>query len=85
MWFIVGIVAVSMVVPITRIITGHLEKMANIKGDVVHNQIELEKLKQENFVIETEKMKLELEKMKVNSEKNLPLNLKYPDIKNNND
>lgn len=69
MWFIVGIVAVSMVVPITRIVTGHLEKMAKIKGDIVHNQIELEKLKQQNFVIETEKMKIELEQMKENSKK----------------
>lgn len=71
MWFIVGIVAVSMVVPITRIVTSHLEKMAKIKGNIVHDQIELENLKQQNFVIETEKMKLELEKMKINSNKML--------------
>lgn len=65
MWFIVGIVALSMTVPVTRIITLHLQKMARIKGGLMREEIELEKLKQQNFIIETEKMKLELEKMRL--------------------
>jgi len=65
MWFVVGIVAVSMTVPLSRIITSHLQRMAKIKGDLIREEIELEKLKQENFIIETEKMRLELEKMRI--------------------
>lgn len=65
MWFIVGIVGVSMIVPVTRIITIHLQKMAKINVELRREEIELEKLKQQNFIIETEKMKLELEKMRL--------------------
>lgn len=68
LWFIVGIIAVSIIVPITKLVTDHKEKMAKIKGELVSNQIELEKLKQQNFVIETEKMKIELEKLKLDTE-----------------
>jgi len=35
------------------------------KADMVREEIELEKIKQQNFIIETEKMKLELEQMKL--------------------
>ena len=65
MFFIMGIVAISMTVPVTRLITDHLQKMAKIKGELVREEIELEQLKQQNYIIETEKMKLELEKMRV--------------------
>lgn len=65
MLFIMGIVAISMTVPVTRVITDHLQKMAKIKGELVREEIELEQLKQQNYIIETEKMKLELEKMRV--------------------
>lgn len=64
-FFIMGIVAISMTVPVTRLITDHLQKMAKIKGELVREEIELEQLKQQNYIIETEKMKLELEKMRV--------------------
>ena len=60
-----GIVVVVMCVPITAIITEHKRKIAKINIEITHEQIELEKLKQQNFIIETEKMKLELEKMKL--------------------
>ena len=65
MWFIVGIVGISMTVPITRLITSHLQTMAKIKGEIIREEIELEKLKQQNFIIETEKMKLDLERMRL--------------------
>jgi len=68
MWFIVGIVGVSMIVPITKLITIHLQTMAKIKGDLIQSEIELEKLKQQNYIIETEKMKLELKKMQLDYE-----------------
>ena len=60
-----GIVVVVMCVPITAIITEHKRKIAKITIELTREQIELEKLKQQNFVIETEKMKVELEKMKL--------------------
>jgi len=66
-----GTIAVIMVfgIPITAIITTHLQKQMKIKAGMVKDQVELEKLKHENYLIETEKMKLELEKMMLNSPK----------------
>lgn len=60
-----GIVVVVMCVPITAIITDHQRRIVKIKAENVREEIELEKLKQQNFIIETEKMKLELEQMKL--------------------
>ena len=54
-----------MAIPITAIITDHKRRIAKINAEIVHDEIELAKLKQQNFIIETEKMKLELEKMKL--------------------
>ncbi|MDN4606943.1 hypothetical protein QTL97_09165 [Sporosarcina thermotolerans] len=66
------IVAVVMCVPIVAIITEHREKTLRYKTELVREELELEKLKQQNFIIETEKMKLELEQMKLDytSDKN---------------
>lgn len=60
-----GIVVVVMCVPITAIITDHQRRIVKIKAENVREEIELEKLKQQSFIIETEKMKLELEQMKL--------------------
>lgn len=60
-----GIVVVVMCVPITAIITDHQRRIVKIKAESVREEIELEKLKQQNFILETEKMKLELEQMKL--------------------
>ena len=59
------IVGIVMSVPITAIITDHKRRIVKIKAEYVRDEIELEKLKQQNFIVETEKMKLELEKMKL--------------------
>ena len=61
----IAIVGLVMSVPITAIITDHKRRIAKINAESVRDQIELEKLKQQNFIIETEKMKLELEQMKL--------------------
>lgn len=63
--YVLGIVALVMAVPITEVITKHREKIVSIKGEFIREEIELEKLKQQNFIIETEKMKIELEKMRL--------------------
>ncbi|MFC7364693.1 MULTISPECIES: hypothetical protein [Bhargavaea] len=59
------IVMIVMTVPLSAIITDHKRRMARYEADRLQDEIELEKLKQQNFIAETEKMKLELEKMKL--------------------
>lgn len=54
-----------MCVPIVAIITEHKQKIVKYKAEMMRDEIELEKLKQQNFIIETEKMKIELEKMRL--------------------
>ncbi len=62
-----GIIIVGLVmsVPVIAIITDHQRRIVKIKGEFVREEIELEKLKQQNFIMETEKMKIELEQMKL--------------------
>ncbi|MCH4826522.1 hypothetical protein [Planococcus halocryophilus] len=66
-----GMVAIIMVlsIPLAAIITTHLQKQTKIKGQMITDELELEKLKHENFVIETQKMRLELEQMKLEDAK----------------
>lgn len=67
MAYLTGIIIVGIVmcVPITAIITDYKRKTLKFRADMVRDEIELEKVKQQNFIIETEKMKLELEQMKL--------------------
>ena len=64
-----GTIAVIMIfsIPIIAIITGHFQKQSKIKRDMLKDELELEKLKHENYLIETEKIKLELEQMQIRS------------------
>lgn len=66
-----GTIAVIMVfaIPITAIITSHLSKQSKIKASMMKDELELEKLKHENFLIETEKLRLELEKSMLDAPK----------------
>ncbi|MGG0719568.1 hypothetical protein ABE096_18580 [Robertmurraya massiliosenegalensis] len=65
-----GTIAVVMFlsIPIVAIITDHFQKQTKMKHKMLKDQLELEKLKHKNFLIETEKMRLELEQM-VNEDK----------------
>ncbi|SES29209.1 hypothetical protein [Psychrobacillus sp. OK032] len=60
---LIGLVAVVMVfsIPITAIWTTHLRKTQKFKAQIVKDEIELEKLKYNNFLIETEKMRIDLQ------------------------
>ncbi|MGP7818480.1 hypothetical protein [Niallia sp. 01092] len=60
-----GLVAVIMIfsIPIIAITTAHLRKQTKLKHSMLKDEIELEKIKHTNFLLETERMKLELEKM----------------------
>jgi hypothetical protein len=62
-----GVISVIMVfsIPIIAILTSHSQKQTKLKHRMLIDEIELEKLKQQNYLIETEKMKIELEKMKI--------------------
>ncbi|WP_033828892.1 hypothetical protein [Bacillus andreraoultii] len=57
-------------IPIIAIVTSHMRKQATIKQKLIQDEIELEKLKQSNYLLETEKLRLELEKMQKNDYKN---------------
>ena len=59
----IGLVAVVMVfsIPLSAIWTTHLRKSQKMKGEYLKEQMELEKLKYNNFLIETEKLRLELQ------------------------
>jgi hypothetical protein len=61
-----GTIAVIMIfsIPIVSILTFHTQRLAKIKHSMIKDEITLEKLKQENFLLETEKMKIELEQIK---------------------
>lgn len=69
-----GTVAVVMVfsIPIIAIVTAHFQKQSKIQHKMIQDQIELEKLKQENYLIETQKMRLELEQMQLEEFNNKP-------------
>ena len=48
-------------IAITAIITEHLQKQSKIKNKSIKEELELEKIKQENYLLETEKLRLELQ------------------------
>ncbi len=58
-----GTIAVVMIfsIPIIAIITDHFQSQTKMKREMIESQLELERLKHENFLLETEKMKLELQ------------------------
>ena len=66
-----GLVAVIMVfsIPLAGIISSHLQSQAKLKHKLIESELELEKLKHDNFVIETQKMRLELEQLKLEDAK----------------
>ncbi|NMH70995.1 hypothetical protein HF072_19625 [Bacillus sp. RO3] len=66
-----GTIAVIMIfsIPILGIITDHFQKQSKMKQKMIEDQLELERLKHDNFVIETQKLRLELEQMNVKDSK----------------
>ena len=54
-------------IPLVAIVTSHYQKIAKIKHNMIKDEIELERLKHENFLLETEKMRIELNQMKLES------------------
>ncbi|MGE6487070.1 hypothetical protein [Paenisporosarcina sp. NPDC076898] len=62
---LIGLIAVVMVfsIPLTAIILGHLRGNQKLRAKMLKDELELEKLRGQNFIAETEKMRIELEKM----------------------
>ncbi|MEC0347258.1 hypothetical protein [Peribacillus frigoritolerans] len=69
-----GIITVVMIfsIPIISILTSHFEKQSKNKHKMLQVELELEKLKHENFLMETEKMRLELDQMKIEQKRDEP-------------
>ncbi|WP_050181504.1 hypothetical protein [Domibacillus robiginosus] len=47
-------------IPLVAILTSHKRSQSKMQYKMIKEQVQLEKLKQENFLLETEKMKMEL-------------------------
>ncbi|MDI7741404.1 hypothetical protein QMK38_05275 [Lysinibacillus fusiformis] len=58
---VLGIVLLCAAIPITAIITSYYSKQSKLKLEVLKQEIELEKVRNEGYVIETEKIRLEIE------------------------
>ena len=58
---VLGIVLLGVAIPITAIITSYFSKQSKLKLEVLKQEIELEKVRNEGYVIETEKLRLEIE------------------------
>ncbi|WP_102275385.1 hypothetical protein [Cytobacillus massiliigabonensis] len=66
-----GAIAIVMVfsIPIIAIVTDHFQTQSKIKHKMIQDELELEKLKHQNYLIETQKMRLELEQMQLEGQK----------------
>ncbi|WP_099355639.1 hypothetical protein [Fredinandcohnia onubensis] len=66
-----GLVTVVMIfsIPLVAIITSHFQTQSKYKHKMIQDELELEKLKHDNYLLETEKMRVELEKMKLEAPK----------------
>ncbi|RZT21105.1 MULTISPECIES: hypothetical protein [Fictibacillus] len=62
-----GTISVIMIfsIPIIAIVLGHFQSQTKLKHKMLKDELELERLKHDNYVIETQKMRLELEQMKL--------------------
>ncbi|WP_186278759.1 hypothetical protein [Lysinibacillus sp. BW-2-10] len=58
---VLGIVTIGAAIPITAIITHYFSKQSKLKLEVLKQEIELEKVRKDNYLIETEKLRLEIE------------------------
>jgi hypothetical protein len=56
-------------IPIIAIVTDHFQTQLKLKHKMTQDELELEKLKHENYRVETERMRLELEKMQLENSK----------------
>nr|WP_239450437.1 hypothetical protein [Mammaliicoccus sciuri] len=68
------VVLIVLILSVAGLIKNHQSKtvrIEKIKSQRVKDELELEKLKHENYLLETDKMRLELEQMKETDKVNL--------------
>lgn len=58
---VLGIVLIGATIPVTAIVTSYFGKQSELKLEVLKQEIELEKVRKESTIIETEKLRLEIE------------------------
>lgn len=61
---VLGTMLLIVSIPIVAIVTKHKRSAMNIQLQIIEKETELERLKMETYVIETEKMRMELEQSK---------------------
>ena len=61
---VLGTMLLIVSIPIVAIVTKHKRSSMNIQLQMIEKETELEKLKMENYVNETERMRIELEQSK---------------------
>jgi len=74
----IGMTAVIMIflIPIIAIVTEHSKQKSKIKLDTIKEEVRLEEIKNQNYLLETEKMKLQLEQMSLEEAKQDPFIIK---------
>lgn len=73
------VVLIVLISTVAKIIKDHESKkvkLEKIKSERVKDELELEKTKHENYLLETEKMRIELEQMKEKDKVNLDISKK---------
>lgn len=83
---IIGLISVIMVfsIPLTALILGQVRGTQKLKAKMLKDELELEKVKSENFIAETEKMRLELNQTQLkyaNSEDSILVGFEKDQIK----
>lgn len=76
---VLGIVLIGAAIPITAILTSHLSKQSKLKLEVLKQEIELEKVRKEGYIIETEKLRLEIEQTRQQLTVDQPVQFKLED------
>ena len=73
----IGMIIFITIVSLAGIITDHLNKQSKLKLEVLMQEIELEKVRKESYIIETEKLRLEIEQTRQQLALDYPKELKF--------
>ncbi|SOC20071.1 hypothetical protein SAMN05880501_111104 [Ureibacillus xyleni] len=71
---VLGIVSITSLISISGIVTTHINKQSKLKLEVLKQEIELEKIRKESYIIETEKLRLEIEQTRQQLSLDAPIN-----------
>lgn len=60
-FLVLGIVAIGGIISIAGIVTDYRTKQSKLKIEELKHEIELEKIRKDNYIVESEKIRLEIE------------------------